>query len=58
MQFLQDILSGKKNALMQKDVPSFKVPHWPELSVKECYPKAIKNLPDLAAHLPDKWGKD
>ena len=43
---------------MQKDVPARKVPGWPELSVKECYPKAIKNLPNLAIHLPDPWGRD
>ena len=43
---------------MQKDVPAKTVPHWPELSVKECYPKAIKNLPNLALHLPEPWGKD
>ena len=44
--------------MYQKDVPSRQVPHWPELSLKECYPKAIQHLPKLAEYLPDPWGKD
>ena len=31
---------------------------WQELSVKECYPKAVATLPGLIDYLPDPWGKD
>ena len=34
------------------------MPHWPQLSVRECYPLAIKELPGLVDYLPDPWGKD
>ena len=44
--------------LKQKDVPSRIVPGWNELSVKECYPKAVATLPGLIDYLPDPWGKD
>jgi hypothetical protein len=39
---MQDILCGKKKVLYLKDVPAFKVPNWPELSVKHCYHLAIE----------------
>ena len=55
---MQDVLSGKKNALLVQNVPAKNVPKWPELSVKECYPKAIKILPKLESYLPSPWGKD
>ena len=58
MQFLEEILTGKKKVLLAKDVPSRVVPHFPELSVKECYHKAIEQLPGLEDYLPDPWGKD
>ena len=41
LQFLQDILSGKKLAFKQSEVPSRHVPHWKELAVKEMYPQII-----------------
>jgi hypothetical protein len=56
--FLDEILKGKKKVLKQKDVPARVVPQWNELSVKECYPKAVETLPGLIDYLPDPWGKD
>ena len=51
-------MTGKKKFLYSKNVPSRIVPHFPELAIKECYPKAIEALPDLVHYLPDPWGKD
>ena len=44
--------------MFSKDVPSRIVPHFPELALKECYPKAIDAFPDIKEYLPDPWGKD
>ena len=38
LQHIQDILAGRKLALLQKDVPARHMPHWPELSVKTIHP--------------------
>ena len=58
MHFLEQILTGEKQVLLAKNVPSRIVPHFSELSVKECYPKAIDALPELKHYLPDPWGKE
>ena len=58
MQFIEAILLGKKKFLYQKDISVREVPHWNELSVKACYPKAIQALPGIKEYLPDPWGKD
>jgi len=38
LQFMQDILSGKKKALRAHQVPSRQIPRWNELAVKIIYP--------------------
>ena len=54
---LQDILSGKKKALKQTQVPARTVPNWPQLAVKHHYDVAIK-LENVADYLPQPTGKD
>ena len=51
-------MKGRKKVLRQKDTPARIVPQWNELSVKECYPKAIETLPGLRDYLPEPYGKD
>ena len=58
MHFLEQILTGEKRVLLAKNVPSRVVPHFPELALKVCYPKAIEALPDLKHYLPDPYGKE
>ena len=38
LQFIQQVLSHQKKALLQKDVPTRMIPHWPQLGVKYVYP--------------------
>ena len=54
---LQDILSGKKKALRQTQVPARTVPNWPQLAVKHHYDVAVK-LQGVADYLPEPTGKD
>ena len=58
LQHIQDILSGKKKALQQKDVPARHIPRWPELSVKIIYPQMIQTHPDLKNYLPEVQGSE
>ena len=58
LQHVQDILSGKKKHLLQKDTPSRKVPLWSELAVKNMYDQIIKLHPDVLEYLPDLQGSD
>ena len=57
LQHIQDILAGRKRALLQKDVPARRVPNWNELAVKFIYPKVINELPELKHYLPEPSGK-
>jgi hypothetical protein len=57
LQHIQDVLSGKKKVLRQKEVPARKMPNWPQLAVKIIYPQAIEKHPDLLEYLPDPTGK-
>ena len=50
-------MSGQKKVLKQSDVPSRKIPNWPQLSVKDIYPQATKLHPELLDYLPDPTGK-
>ena len=52
LQHIQDVLSGKKKVLRQKEVPARKMPNWPQLAVKIIYPQAIEKHPDLLEYLP------
>ena len=56
--YIQDILYKRKKVLLQKDTPAKKVPMWPELSVKNCYPTVVKNNPEVLDYLPDLHGKE
>ena len=53
LSFLQQIFAGKKKCLLQKDVPSTTVPHWPQLAVKEIYPKAVEAFPEISEYMSD-----
>jgi DNA-dependent RNA polymerase auxiliary subunit epsilon len=56
LQHVQDIFSGKKKVLLQKDVPARSVPNWPQLAVKVIYHQALRMHPDLKDYLPDPTG--
>ena len=47
LQHNQDILAGRKKALLQREVPARHMPKWPELSVKIIYPQMLAAHPDL-----------
>ena len=47
LQHIQDILAGRKKALLQREVPARHMPKWPELSVKIIYPQMLAAHPDL-----------
>jgi hypothetical protein len=57
LEFLQQILAGKKKVFKQKDVPSRFVPNWNELAPRIVYPQAIELHPDLKWYLPEPSGK-
>ena len=57
LQHIQDILAGRKKALLQREVPARHMPKWPELSVKIIYPQMLAAHPDLAQYLPDPQGR-
>ena len=54
---IQDILSGRKKALLQRNVPAKIVPNWPELAVKNVYYQVL-DYPGLKDYLPDVQGND
>jgi hypothetical protein len=58
LQHIQDVRSGRKKALLQRNVPARHVPRWPELAVKIIYPQVINTYPALQEYLPDPQGKD
>ena len=58
LQFLQDILSHRKKAMLQKEVPVRKVPHWPQLALKIIYPQIVKMAPDILDFMPELEGKN
>jgi hypothetical protein len=57
LQFLQDILHQDKKALLAKNVPARRIPHWPQLAVKLIYPQIIEMRPQIKEYLPDISGK-
>jgi hypothetical protein len=57
LQHIQDVLSGRKKALKQKNVPARYIPRWPELCVKIIYPQVIDTLQELRHYLPEPQGK-
>jgi hypothetical protein len=56
LDFLQGIIMGKKTALKATEVPARKVPHWPELALKNVYHQIINTHPDLKEYLPALTG--
>ena len=57
LDFLQGILKGSKTALKATEVPARKVPHWPELALKNVYQQLVKTHPDLLEYLPALTGQ-
>jgi hypothetical protein len=56
LEFLQQIVEGKKPMLESYRVPRIKVPTWPELSVAKLLP-AVMSDPILKKYFPDKYAK-
>ena len=56
LEFLQQIVEGKKQMLESYRVPKMKVPTWPELSVSKLLPTVLKD-PILKEYFPDKYAK-
>ncbi len=52
LSFLQQVLSGEKELLMDEEVKRLKIPKWPELNVKALMPEVIKNA-EVYKYLPD-----
>ena len=58
LKHIQDIFAGRKKVLLLEKCCAKKVPSWPEMSVKNCYPLVIENCPDITDYLPDPHGKE
>lgn len=54
---MQDILAERKKVLLARDVPARKVPHWPQLAVKNMYPQMLRLHPGLIDYLPALTGE-
>ncbi len=53
LQHIQDVLTGRKRVIDSKDVPARRVPHWPELALKNVYDTIVGMHPDMKDYLPD-----
>ena len=58
LQHIQDLLCKKKKALLQKDVPSRKVPQWPQLAMNRVYDQIIELHPGIIEYLPSPSCED
>ena len=54
--FLNQIMYQRKKYLLQKDVPAFNIPRWPELYVQNCYKTVTEGCPEVLEYLPDPCG--
>ncbi len=53
LQHIQDVLTCRKKVINSKDVPARRVPHWPELALKNVYDTIVGMHPDMKDYLPD-----
>jgi len=56
LDFLQQMAEGRKKYLLRRMIPTFKVPTWPELSVKALY-KDVMADEVLRDYFPDRYPK-
>ena len=54
--FLQELAEKKKKFILRPQVPAFKLPTWPELSVSKLWP-IVKQDPAFAAYFPTQLPK-
>ena len=54
--YLQDLAEKKKKFILRPQVPAFKMPTWPELSVKKLWP-GVQLDPAFADYFPAKLPK-
>lgn len=52
MEFLKDVLSGKKSYFLQKDIRIMKIPKCPEITVDRVL-QQVKGQKDVMKYLPD-----
>ena len=57
LNFLQDVVEGKKKLFPDAQVKKIKLIRWPEFAVKHIWPHALKN-PLFLDYIPSGWGID
>ena len=54
LNFLQQVVQGKKRLFQQSSIKRIEAKKWPEFSIKEIWPHALTNESFLI-HMPDGW---
>ena len=54
LQYLQSLADGSKKYLERKQIPSFQVPQWPELSVAKLMSNVLTDV-QMDAYFPDHY---
>ena len=55
LSFMQQVVTGEKDLILEVDINFMKVPKWPEFGITRMWPHAVKN-PAFVRHMPDTWG--